>query len=65
MRLRKKDFTAMLIYWGHTNGSLADILAQFAPTAVCTHYHAVYSQPYWKDYMTMVTMIGDHKFYAE
>ena len=55
----------MLIYWGHTNGSLADILAQFAPTAVCTHYHAVYSQPYWKDYMTMVTMIGDHKFYAE
>jgi hypothetical protein len=30
-----------------------------------THYHAVYTQPYWKNYMTMVTMIGDHVFYAE
>jgi len=30
-----------------------------------THYHAVYSQPYWKNYMTMVAMIGDHVFYAE
>jgi hypothetical protein len=30
-----------------------------------THYHAVYSQPYWKNYMTKVTMIGDHVFYAE
>lgn len=28
-----------------------------------THYHAVYSQPYWKDAMTMVTTIGDHVFY--
>jgi hypothetical protein len=28
-----------------------------------THYHAVYSKPYWKDYMTKVTMIGDHVFY--
>ena len=28
-----------------------------------THYHAVYSQPYWKDSMTMVTTIGDHVFY--
>jgi spore germination cell wall hydrolase CwlJ-like protein len=30
-----------------------------------THYHAVYSQPYWKDYMTKVAMIGDHVFYTE
>jgi spore germination cell wall hydrolase CwlJ-like protein len=30
-----------------------------------THYHAVYIQPYWKDYMTMVAMIGDHIFYAD
>jgi hypothetical protein len=30
-----------------------------------THYHAVYSQPYWMNYMTMVAMIGDHVFYAE
>jgi spore germination cell wall hydrolase CwlJ-like protein len=30
-----------------------------------THYHAVYIQPYWKDYSTKVTMIGDHVFYAE
>ena len=29
-----------------------------------THYHAVYSQPYWKDYMTKVAMIGDHVFYV-
>lgn len=28
-----------------------------------THYHAVYSQPYWKDYMTKVAVIGDHVFY--
>jgi hypothetical protein len=30
-----------------------------------THYHAVYIQPYWKDYMTMVAMIGDHIFYVD
>ena len=30
-----------------------------------THYHAIYSQPYWKDYMTLVTTIGDHLFYIE
>ena len=30
-----------------------------------THYHAVYIQPYWKNYMTMITMIGDHVFYTE
>jgi hypothetical protein len=30
-----------------------------------THYHAVYSQPYWKDSMTLVTTIGDHVFYIE
>jgi spore germination cell wall hydrolase CwlJ-like protein len=30
-----------------------------------THYHAVYSKPYWKDYMTKVTMIGDHVFYID
>ena len=30
-----------------------------------THYHAVYSKPYWKDYMTKVAMIGDHVFYAD
>ena len=30
-----------------------------------THYHAVYSQPYWKDYMTLVATIGDHLFYSE
>jgi hypothetical protein len=29
-----------------------------------THYHAVYSKPYWKDYMTKVAMIGDHVFYV-
>jgi hypothetical protein len=30
-----------------------------------THYHAAYIQPYWKNYMTKVTMIGDHVFYAK
>ena len=30
-----------------------------------THYHAVYAQPYWKDFMTLVTTIGDHLFYIE
>lgn len=30
-----------------------------------THYHAVYSQPYWRGSMTMVTTIGDHVFYIE
>jgi len=30
-----------------------------------THYHSVYIQPYWKNYMTKVAMIGDHVFYAE
>lgn len=30
-----------------------------------THYHAVYSQPYWKDYMTRVARIGDHVFYVD
>ena len=29
------------------------------------HYHAVYSAPYWKDYMTRVAVIGDHIFYIE
>ena len=29
-----------------------------------THYHAVYVQPYWKDYMTKVAQIGDHVFYV-
>lgn len=29
------------------------------------HYHAVYSAPYWKDYMTKVAVIGDHIFYRE
>lgn len=30
-----------------------------------THYHAIYSKPYWKDYMTKVAEIGDHVFYIE
>jgi spore germination cell wall hydrolase CwlJ-like protein len=30
-----------------------------------THYHAVYIQPYWQDYMVKVAMIGDHVFYAD
>lgn len=30
-----------------------------------THYHAAYSQPYWKDYMVKVTKIDDHIFYVE
>ena len=30
-----------------------------------THYHAVYSQPYWRDSMTQVTTIGDHVFYTD
>lgn len=30
-----------------------------------THYHAVYSQPYWRDSMTQVTIIGDHIFYSD
>lgn len=30
-----------------------------------THYHAVYSQPYWRSYMTQVTTIGDHIFYSD
>lgn len=29
-----------------------------------THYHAIYSKPYWKDYMTKVAQIGDHVFYV-
>ncbi len=29
-----------------------------------THYHAVYSKPFWKDYMVQIAMIGDHVFYA-
>ena len=29
-----------------------------------THYHAAYSQPYWKDYMVKVTRIDDHIFYV-
>lgn len=28
-----------------------------------THYHAVYSKPYWKDSMVRVTTIDDHIFY--
>jgi spore germination cell wall hydrolase CwlJ-like protein len=30
-----------------------------------THYHAVYVQPYWRDSMTQVTIIGDHIFYLD
>ena len=30
-----------------------------------THYHAVYSKPFWKDYMVKVTKIDDHIFYIE
>ena len=30
-----------------------------------THYHAVYSKPYWKGYMVQVAMIGDHVFYMD
>jgi len=30
-----------------------------------THYHAVYSQPYWKNHMRHVATIGDHVFYSE
>ena len=30
-----------------------------------THYHAVYVQPYWRDAMTQVTVIGDHIFYLD
>jgi spore germination cell wall hydrolase CwlJ-like protein len=30
-----------------------------------THYHAVYSKPFWKDHMVRVATIGDHIFYAE
>lgn len=29
-----------------------------------THYHAAYSQPYWKNYMVKVTKIDDHIFYV-
>lgn len=29
-----------------------------------THYHAVYVSPYWNDYLTLVTTIGDHIFYS-
>lgn len=29
-----------------------------------THYHAVYIEPFWKDYMVQIAMIGDHVFYA-
>lgn len=28
-----------------------------------THYHAVYSSPFWTDSMLLVATIGDHKFY--
>ncbi len=30
-----------------------------------THYHAAYTQPYWKDYLVKVTKIDDHIFYVE
>lgn len=30
-----------------------------------THYHAVYSKPYWKDSMVRVTTIDDHIFYVD
>jgi spore germination cell wall hydrolase CwlJ-like protein len=30
-----------------------------------THYHAVYTKPYWKGYMVQVAMIGDHVFYMD
>lgn len=30
-----------------------------------THYHAVYTQPYWRDFMTQVVVIGDHVFYSD
>ena len=50
--------TAMLVASAAMDGSghkdLQDVL----------HYHAVYSQPYWKDYMTAVAQIGDHIFYV-
>ena len=29
-----------------------------------THYHAVYSEPFWKNHMVQIAMIGDHVFYA-
>ena len=29
-----------------------------------THYHAVYSSPYWKDHMVQVVKIDDHIFYT-
>jgi len=29
------------------------------------HYHAVYSKPYWRSYMTHVATIGDHIFYSD
>ena len=30
-----------------------------------THYHAVYSKPFWKDYMVKVAKIDDHIFYID
>ena len=30
-----------------------------------THYHAVYSKPYWKDSMVQVATIDDHIFYID
>jgi N-acetylmuramoyl-L-alanine amidase len=30
-----------------------------------THYHAVYSKPYWKDHMVKVAKIDDHIFYID
>jgi len=29
------------------------------------HYHAIYSKPYWRHYMTEVTQIGAHVFYED
>lgn len=30
-----------------------------------THYHANYVSPYWTDFMSAVTQVGDHIFYKE
>jgi spore germination cell wall hydrolase CwlJ-like protein len=49
---------AKLIASAALNGSLHSELQGV------THYHAAYTQPYWKNYMVKVTEIDDHIFYV-
>lgn len=51
----KAQLVASAVYDGSGHAELEGV----------THYHAVYVQPYWADYMSRVVVIGDHVFYRE